>query len=128
LAVSLVLFILIVIAATAPGFIRSDVFPNQQRAKAHLRSILAAQVSYYSGKGGYAKSILELSPYLEGNYSKVRDGYLFLLLGDGEVFSVYANPVGISDVGQEHYFMDETGAIRYRRDVRASVDDPRIND
>ena len=89
-----------------------------------------AQKTYHEANGRYEETFDELTSgarrFLLGDWSLPRDGYVFSLEGDGDTFTIHADPVELGETGTRYFFSDESGAIRYNYVEPASEDDPSV--
>jgi hypothetical protein len=81
---------------------------NERAAQRNLRIIVDAQLSYHSENSQYAETFDELSswipPYLEGDWSQTKQGYVFRLGGDGDSFTINADPGAPGVTGIQFFF------------------------
>jgi type IV pilus assembly protein PilA len=124
--------ILIISAIAIPSFLRSRMRANEASAISSLRVIHTAALTYsmtYPAAGfpaqlahlGGANPCVAVSTQAclvddslaQGN----KDGYKFLLIGDGVTpsfsFTLTATPQVVGSSGQNMYCTDQTGVIRY---------------
>lgn len=92
-----------------------------------VRNIEVAQI-YHSAtdeEGQYAKNLLRLKE--DGLYALQladngrQDGYEFKTSGQGETFTVNADPIVPGETGTVHFFVDESGVIRWSMEDPATV-------
>jgi type IV pilus assembly protein PilA len=136
-------FILIIAAIAIPNLIRSRMAANEAVAVSSLRTLVTAETSYSSAcpKIGFASSLTEIGPngsacpeganmidssLASGN----KHGYIFTPHTSSfsgrtpeAAFGWNADPVSES-AGTRHFFVDETGVIRYNRTGPADADSP----
>jgi len=136
-----VLPILIIAAIAIPNLLKARIAANEASAVSALRSINTACFEYRSRYSGYPASLASLGPppgrtpgregadlidtALAGG---TKSGYSFRLEahdddGDGyaDRYQVWADPVILGTTGQRHFFTDETGSIRARRNSPADA-------
>jgi len=136
-----VLPILIIAAIAIPNLLRSRIAANEASAVGALRTIHTACFEYRSRYNGYPASLASLgpSPYKtpgrEGAdmidaalAAGAKSGYTFRLEahdddadGYADRYQLWADPVTPGTTGQRHFFTDETGVIRARRDAPADA-------
>ena len=88
-----------------------------------------AQINYpdTEGEGNYAKNLPEL---IEAGLiafelaAGVKNGYQFATSGEGDAFTVHADPILPGETGSRHFFADETGVIRWSMEGPATVFSP----
>jgi type IV pilus assembly protein PilA len=132
-------FILIIAAIAIPNLIKSKMAANEASAVGSLRTLTTAEISYSSTcpKIGFASSLQELGPgggtvCPDGKNlidfslaSGLKNGYRFTphvsnFTGQAPEtgFGWNADPVNES-TGSRHFFVDQTGVIRYTRTGQA---------
>jgi hypothetical protein len=146
LSVVFIPFILIIAAIAIPNFLRAKMAANEASAVGSLRTIVTANVTYSSSYGhGYPESLALLGPAAEGSAPDAgaaglidsnlaggqRYGYNFTYQasssrGDGvlDTFRLNADPVVQDNTGVRHFFVDESGVIRYQEDGPANANSP----
>jgi prepilin-type N-terminal cleavage/methylation domain-containing protein len=133
-----VAIILIIAAIAIPNLIKSKMAANEASAVGSLRTITTAQIAYSSAcpTVGFAGTLVELntSATCQGGTSqidatlssKTKSGYNFTdptVTGTpATTFSVNADPVSASS-GTRHFFVNETGVIRYNQSAAATNSD-----
>ncbi len=90
-------------AIVIPNLLRQRMWQNEASAVQHLGEIVAAQQSYSSANGHYAKSLAELAIAPE------QDGYVFSLGGSEKAIAVSAQPKAPGRTGIKNFFADAQG-------------------
>jgi type IV pilus assembly protein PilA len=112
-----VAIIAIIMAIAIPNLLRSRVQSNQSAAIQNLRTIVSAQTTYQATNYTFATSFADLTgstpAFLDGDWDPAHGGYLFVLAGDGDSFTVNANAKAYGTTGNHGYFTDTTGVIRF---------------
>jgi len=98
---------------------------DQESAISTVKAILVAQSDYsINGEGKYAKNLPELAE--AGLISSelatgLQDGYQFATNGEGETFTVNADPILVDAIGAHYLFANESGVIRWSMEGPATV-------
>ncbi len=112
-----VAIIAIIMAIAIPNLLRSRVQSNESAAIQNLRTVMSAQVVYQATNYAFATSFEDLTladpSFLAGDWDPAHGGYLFVLAGDGDSFTVNANAKSYGVTGNHGYFTDTSGVIRY---------------
>lgn len=112
-----VAIIAIIMAIAIPNLLRSRVQSNESAAIQNLRTVMSSQVVYQATNYAFATSFAELTAadpaFLAGDWDPAHGGYLFVMAGDGDSFSVNANAKSYGVTGNHGYFTDTSGVIRY---------------
>ena len=146
LALLPIMIILIIAAIAIPNLLRSKMAANEASAVGSLRTIMTASVTYYSTFGhGFPPTLTVLGPPTGGeavgaNYADLIDstlaaglksGYTFTYEAsstrtDGvlDTFRVTADPIEPNTTGVRHFYVDQTGVIRYQEDGPANENSP----
>ena len=112
----IVVAIIAILAAIAvPNLLRSRIQTNEASAVQGIRAIVSAQTSYNTQHGHYTQDFADLTvavpPFLNGDWSKPKNGYTFTLSGTADNYSVNADPqFGVT--GNHGFFCDGSGVIR----------------
>jgi type IV pilus assembly protein PilA len=131
-----VAIILIIAAIAIPNLIKSKMAANEASAVGSLRTITTAEIAYSSACPtiGFSSTLAELntSGTCQGGSnqidatlaSKTKSGYNFTdptVTGSNPAttFAVNADPVSASS-GTRHFFVNETGVIRYTQSGAAT--------
>lgn len=120
----IVVAIIAIIAAIAiPNLIRSRIQSNESAAISNLKTILGAQIAYNAARGQYADSFDLLTqestaggpPFLEGDWTGVKQGYVYTLAADDPTvdFQCNADPQAPGQSGERYFFINSSGTIRY---------------
>jgi prepilin-type N-terminal cleavage/methylation domain-containing protein len=133
-----VAIILIIAAIAIPNLIKSKMAANEASAVGSLRTITTAQIAYSSAcpTVGFTGTLAELntSATCQGGTSQIdatlssgtKSGYNFALTAAGgppaTTFTSNADPVSASS-GTRHFFVNETGVIRYNQSAAATNTD-----
>lgn len=141
------MIILIIAAIAIPNLLRSRMAANEASAVGSLRTIAAADISYSVRYGhGFAASLRALGPPSDGIASANgadsvdavlavgrKYGYSFSYEAsssqtDGalDTFRVNADPITEGTTGERHFYVDQTGVIRYQEDGPANEHSPPI--
>ena len=128
----IICFLVIVAMVAIPGLIRSKISANESSAIGRVRTVVDAQGAYHEANGRYAETFDQLSSetpsYLRGGWSIPRSGYVLKLDGDGDSFTVHADPVVVGETGFQFFFSDESGVVRYNTEESASKDDAALGE
>jgi type IV pilus assembly protein PilA len=122
----IVVAIIGIIAAIAiPNLVTSRMAANEASAISSCRTITTAQLTYAStmGNGSFAGDLTELSEagmIDESLGSGEKEGYSFTMSGEGQIFSVNADPISPGVSGKRGFYTDQTGVIRVEADGAAS--------
>lgn len=114
----IVVAIIAIIAAIAiPNLLRSRLQSNESSAISNLRAIGGAEVAYHAANTAYALDFASLTtatpPFLDGDWAGAKNGYLFVIGGDANCYTVNANPEVPGTTGNRYFFTDCSGVIRY---------------
>jgi len=115
---------------TEPRRPQETLLANESSAITTVREIVVAQDTYSAtdGEGEYAKNLPEL---IEAGLmalelaNGMQNGYQFATRGEGETFTVNADPILPGETGTRHFFADESGVIRWSMEGPATVFSPR---
>lgn len=141
--------IVIVIAAIGiPNLLRNPLPENQAFAVSSLRTVATAEVTYSSTYNGcYSRTLSELGPPGPGfQLSEANAGLVDKTLASGASsgylitykvtranrkgcvtgFAVWADPVRPGTTGQDHYYTDESGVVRFEANTVSRNDSPPI--
>ena len=115
--VMIVLALIAIIAAIAiPNLIRAQIDKNERAAIYDMGSIISAEGTYKTANSSFAVSLPQLTagtvPYLAGNWSSPRKGYVFTIGGTAENYTVNADPTTPGTTGNRHFYADKSGVIR----------------
>jgi len=102
---------------------------NESSAINTVAEIVVAQINYPAThrEDNYAKNLPELieagliASELAGG---MQNGYQFVTSGEGETFTVHADPILTGETGTRHFFADESGVIRWSMEGPATVFSP----
>jgi len=136
-------FILIIAAIAIPNLLRAKMAANESSAVGSLRTITTGEITYASmcPNIGFAKSLVELGP--DGTVCPdgknqidstlaigIKNGYKFMpsttnFSGQAPetTFGWTADPISPS-TGTRHFFVDQSGVIRFTTGTRANADSP----
>lgn len=147
LSAAFIPIVLIIAAIAIPNLLRARMAANEASAVGSLRTIEAADISYSERYGrGFATSLRELGPATDGTENAnganlldgglaggMRYGYAFSYEAsstrtDGvlDAFHVNADPITEGTTGERHFYVDQTGVIRYHEDGPANEHSPPI--
>lgn len=146
LSVVFIPFILIIAAIAIPNLLRAKMAANEAGAVGSLRKVITAVVAYnYTYGHGFPESLNQLGPSPDGSAPSAgaaglldadlatgqREGYIFTYQasssrGDGvlDTFRCNADPISPGTTGVRHFFLDESGVIRYQEDGPANANSP----
>jgi len=115
---------------TEPRRPQETLLANESSAINAVRDIVVAQITYSAtdGEGNYAKNLPELTDagLLASELATgMQNGYQFATSGEGETFTVNADPILPGETGTRHFFADESGVIRWSMEGPATVFSPR---
>lgn len=137
-------FILIIAAIAIPNLLRAKMAANEASAVGILRTYNSAMVAYASQcpNIGFPESVRNLGPgsgdcqganlveYLLAGPG-IKNGYQFIYVaGPADVsgrvmsYTINADPITENTTGVRHFFVDESGVIRYWRDAPATANSP----
>jgi type IV pilus assembly protein PilA len=118
----------LLVAIALPNYLRTRLQTNEASAVGNLRVVRDAQLSYNNANLRYAANFDELitptPPYLSGDWTKAKNGYLFSMVSDGSTFSLRATPEDFGHTGYHGFFVDVSGVIRYAPMADATADSP----
>jgi len=147
LSVVFIPVILIIAAIAIPNLLRAKMAANEAGAVGSLRTIATAAITYSEQYGhGFPASLPALGPSSNGTASAdaadllddalaggTKYGYVFSYEAssthaDGvlDTFRVTADPTAPGTTGERHFYIDQTGAIRYQEDGPANENSPPI--
>jgi prepilin-type N-terminal cleavage/methylation domain-containing protein len=116
--------IAIILAIAVPNLLRSRVQANENSAVGTIRAIMSAETTYNTQNGIYTQTWSALTaaipPFLSGDWSKPRNGYMFTLGGTRINYTVNANPLTFGVDGNRAFFCDASGVIRAAEGVPAT--------
>jgi type IV pilus assembly protein PilA len=124
-----VAIILIIAAIAIPNFLHSKIAANQSSAVGSMRSLNTACVSYSTSYGQFPTSLTDLGPIGSAGTpsstsadlidsvlaSGSKSGYTFVYTAgtSNQSYSVTATPIILGSSGQNMYFTDQSGVIRF---------------
>ena len=122
----IVVAIIAIIAAIAiPNLLRSRMQSNESSAIGNLRTIIGAEVAYNAANSIYAITFPEMTgatpPFLDGDWSKTKSGYNFVMGGTTQNFSANGNAATYGTTGNRGFFTDASGVIRYANGADATA-------
>ncbi|MDA2925153.1 prepilin-type N-terminal cleavage/methylation domain-containing protein [Acidobacteria bacterium AH-259-L09] len=110
----------IIAAIAVPNLLQSKAAANEASAISTLRNVATAQITYASttGSGKYSTDLTTLnsSGLIDSVVSSgTKDGYAFAASSTGTryTFTAIADPTTFGSTGNRHFFVDESGVIRY---------------
>jgi type IV pilus assembly protein PilA len=151
-----VAIILIIAAIAIPNLLRSKIAANQASAVGSLRTLVTSEITYSSTYSvGFTANLGELGPPTSGGTasatnadlidqvlagglastatSSSKSGYAFVYApgtsdssGHVDAFTINASPVVLNQTGQNYYFTDASGVIRFNTSSTASATDSPI--
>ncbi len=108
--------IAIIVAIAVPNLLRSRVQANENSAVGTIRAIMSAETTFNTQNGRYSQDFSEMTaaipPYLSGDWTKAKTGYLFTLGGTVINYTVNANPLNFGIEGNRGFYCDASGVIR----------------
>ena len=112
-----VAIIAIISAIAIPNLLRSRVQTNESAAIQNLRTVVSAQTAFQATNYSFATTFDELTgatpAFLDGDWDPAHGGYLFVLGGDPDNFTLNANAKQYGVTGNHGYYTDASGVIRY---------------
>jgi type IV pilus assembly protein PilA len=148
LSIVFIPFILIIAAIAIPNLLRAKMAANEAAAVGSLRTVMTAAVTYNGTYGhGFPETLNLLGPSADSSAANAgaaglidadlaagqKDGYNFTYQasssrGDSalDTFKVNADPVVPNSTGVRHFFIDQSGVIRYKVDRPADENSPPI--
>lgn len=129
--VMIVISIIAILAAIAiPNLLRSRIQSNESAAIQNLRTVMSAQTAYSATNYTFATSFADLTTatpsFLDGDWDPAHGGYLFVLGGDADAFTLNANAKEYGITGNHGFYTDSTGVIRFNVMGDADVSAPPI--
>jgi len=137
LSAAFIPIVLIIAAIAIPNLLRAKMAANEASAVGSLRTIVTADITYSGRYGhGFATSLRALGPSAGGIASENGAGSLDAALAVGRKYGysfsyeassrqtggvldtlrVNADPVTPDTTGVRHFYVDQTGVIRYQED------------
>ena len=118
--------ILIIITIAVPKLSTAKRFATETAAIRAMQTVNTAQVQYNSQFGRYATSLIELGPPANGGNPSAagadvlptdlaqgeKEGFKFVLAGNGNTYSVTAVPTAFGTTGTHTYYTDQSMVIR----------------
>ena len=114
----IVVGIIAILAAIAiPNLLRSRIQTNESAAIQSLRTVMGAQTAYSATNYTFATSFADLTSatpsFLSGDWDPAKGGYLFVLGGDPDNFTLNANAKEYGITGNHGFYTDASGVIRF---------------
>jgi len=128
----IVVAIIVLLAAVAiPGLLRSRMNANEAAAISSVKTISWAATTYRAANSAYPMNLSALSStnptYIDAVLgSGTKQGYNFVLEGNGESFNLSATPVTPNITGVRTFFTDTGGVIRSSNNGTADATSPPI--
>lgn len=120
-----VAIIAIILAIAIPNLLRSRVQTNESAAIQSLRTVQGAQAAFQATNFNFAISFNELTEadpsFLSGTWEPANGGYLYVLGGDVDYFTLNANAKSYGYTGNHGYYTDATGVIRFAEMADADI-------
>ncbi|MHB8484866.1 MAG: DUF4190 domain-containing protein [Candidatus Acidiferrales bacterium] len=147
LSAAFIPIVLIIAAIAIPNLLRAKMAANEASAVGSLRTIVTADITYSERSGhGFATSLRALGPPVGGIASENGAGSLDAALAVGrnhgysfsyeasssqtgaalDMFRVNADPITPGTTGVRHFYVDQTGVVRYQEDGPAGEHSPPI--
>ncbi len=122
----IVVTVIAIIAAIAvPNLLRSKVQANENSAIGTMRALMSAETTFNTQNGRYSRVFDEMTaaipPYLTGDWTKAKSGYVFTLGGTDINYTINANPMNFGIEGNRGFFCDSSGVIRAAEGAPAST-------
>ena len=126
----IVVAIIAIIAAIAvPNLLRSRIETNEAAAVQSIRAVVSAEATFHAQSGHYANTIAELTtgsppgspPFLNGDWTKEKNGYNFTLGGTPTNYTLNANPTTFGVQGVRGFYCDASGVIRFNFGAPADI-------
>ncbi len=125
-----VTIISIILAIALPNLLRSRVRSNESSAVGTIRAIMSSETTFNTQNGHYARTFDELTnsipPYLNGDWTRPRGGYMFFLDGTDIDYTVNSNPIRFGVDGTRGYYCNSSGVIRVEEGAPATSASPPI--
>ena len=125
----IVAIVIIIMAISIPGYLRSRARANEAAAVEYLHTISWAEFAYHSSNkafGDFDVLTAEPAPYLESSWTDgvLKGGYrYFIELPNEADFICYAEPDVPGVTGTLYYRLDSSGVIRWNGEDRPGEDD-----
>jgi prepilin-type N-terminal cleavage/methylation domain-containing protein len=134
-----VAIILIIAAIAIPNLIKSKMAANESSAVGSLRTLTTAEVAFATScpNLGFTANLVDMGPtgaVCPGGANQIdnllvtgtKSGYAMAISNvtgtPATTFNINADPVSTSS-GTRHFFVDQTGVIRYNQAAAAAVTD-----
>lgn len=125
-----VTIIAIILAIAVPNLLRSRLQSSEAATVGTIRAIVSAETTYNTQNGRYSQDFAELTsaipPYLSGDWTQAKNGYIFTLGGTAINYTVNANPVQFGVHGNRGFFCNASGVIRAQEGAPATTASPPI--
>ena len=123
-----VAIILIIAAIAIPNLLRSKIAANQASAVGSLRTLNTACIAFSTSYGQFPAALTNLGPVGSGTASSTsadlidsvlsagqKSGYTFTFTAGtaNQSYSITAVPITAATTGQNMYYTDQSGVIRY---------------
>ena len=131
----IVIAIIAIIAAIAiPNLLAAKASGNEASAKSSLRTLVTTSEQFRTSQGDYPTSltVLNTAGYIDSSLSSgTKSDYVFIYAstpGSG-VWSCTASPTTFGSTGSVHFFVDQSGVIRFDTTAGGGGDvtDPPLN-
>jgi prepilin-type N-terminal cleavage/methylation domain-containing protein len=131
--IMIVVCIIAVLAAiTVPSLLRARIQSNESAAISNLRVMVESQTAYHAANQRYAATFDNLTVptphYLDGDWSRARNGYFYTMTGNALNFAANANAEQYNVTGRRGFFSDCTGVIRYQEGANATAASTQLGD
>ena len=126
-----VAIIVVLVAMTIPGILRSRMNANEATAITSLKTIAWGAITYRTANSAYPANLSQMGstnpPYIDSVLSSgSKQGYGFTLSGDTGSFNATAVPTTINITGTRTFFTDTSGVIRSASNGTADSSSPPI--
>ena len=125
-----VAIIAILLAVAVPNLLRSRLQSSEAATVGSIRAIVAAETTFNTQNGRYSQLFSELTgaapPFLSGDWTQAKNGYMFALGGTAINYTVNANPIQFGVHGNRGFFCDASGVIRAQEGAPATTASPPI--
>jgi len=129
----IVIAIIAIIAAIAiPNLLAAKASANETSAKSSLRTLVTTSEQFRTSQGAYPGSLTDLNTagYIDSSLSSgTKSDYVFTYTPGAGVWSCTASPTTFGSTGSVHFFVDQSGVIRFDTTAGGGGDvtDPPLN-
>ncbi|MBN1417661.1 MAG: prepilin-type N-terminal cleavage/methylation domain-containing protein [Planctomycetes bacterium] len=122
--------IAIVVAVAIPNFVHSKIAANESSAISSLRTISSVIEQYRVRFQRYPVSLGQLSStgYIDDRLGAgQKSGYAFQFSSTVYTYAVQADPLTSGTTGDRHFYIDDSGVLRWASAAPAGAADPPID-